>query len=100
MNFNSKSIHILIYSCFLIAVCKQSEQCPPVKVTPAKNIPHGMERTVDNSGCCNKEKLTCNKTKCIKLTCPTFMVNENVEGTENNCCPIERCGRWFFYVIS
>jgi hypothetical protein len=84
--------------------CIPKDKCPPV--TSAKDfvfleegsmkteMEPGMQRVINESGCCPHETFVCDKDTCPKKDCPTFHVLTVVPGTEKKCCPVQQCGAY------
>ncbi|CAG4913028.1 unnamed protein product [Colias eurytheme] len=72
--------------------CMPANECQPI---PSDNevemLEPGMERVIDQSGCCPKVELVCHPKNCPKAPdCPKFYKLETVNTTEK-CCPEYKC---------
>ncbi|XP_066254573.1 hemocytin [Euwallacea similis] len=75
-----------------ICECKARDECDLLDLTTEEPLEPGIEREIDDNGCCPRIKLVCNKENCAKTPaeCPQYytLKKEHVTG---KCCPSFVC---------
>ncbi|XP_050302983.1 hemocytin [Anthonomus grandis grandis] len=74
-----------------ICECKPKEECLKIEIQKVEALEPGMEKIIDENGCCPLVKLVCNKDNCPRPTeCPQYYVSEKEE-YPGQCCPTYTC---------
>lgn len=65
---------ILVGTSPIVLECKPPEDCPALEKFPEKLVEPGMQKMIDDSGCCKIAKLVCKEELCPKPPehCPAF----------------------------